>query len=310
MGHVRLHGSLGGRTPHTGYTDAHNLFLPPRVNDDCIQNYPMKRTYLKNLANRIETTFLNLFYTTTSNVMASRIEDYILYQRIKSVPGWLNEVTAHRTIDILTWQEESDIAGNLLEIGVFCGRYFSILLNSGRRTGSTVLGIDTFQFVSQEQVISTISSLFGDDVGQFTLWNGDSSRIQAGEIIHEIGRPRFVSIDGAHDFESVFQDLVLVDQILSPDGIVAADDALNPLTLGVNQAINVFLSTPRNMVPVAYIANKLFLSHRSRADDYRQAIEALIIAADDPQSANFRKQMTNGRHHIEQIFWGHKVLIS
>jgi hypothetical protein len=216
--------------------------------------------------------------------MPSKDDDYKLYERISNVPGWLNLVTAHRTIDILRWQLGNGITGSLMEIGIYCGRYFSILLNNAKASGSPVLGMDTFQFVSETRVLSEIAGIFGDKIGDVRLWKGDSSRIGAAKIIAEIGNPRFVSVDGAHDYENVFRDLVLADEIISADGLVAADDALNPMTLGVNQAVNVFLSTPRNLVPVAYVSNKLFMAHRSRAADYRLAFEVAISGGDEPES--------------------------
>lgn len=243
--------------------------------------------------------------------MARNENDYELYTKIEAVQGWLHKVTAHRTIDILAWQVENGIAGNLMEIGVFCGRYFSILVNSAKSANNKVLGMDTFQFAPQQRVVDELDNIFGKGINEYyELWEGYSTRIDTHRIVNAIGYPRFISVDGAHDYENVYRDLVLVEQIISPDGIIAADDFLNPLTLGVNQAINAFLSTPRAVVPVAYISNKLFLAHRSRADDYRVAIEAMILEADDPQSANFREQIKHGRHHVEQDYWGHKVLIS
>jgi hypothetical protein len=243
--------------------------------------------------------------------MTKRTAEYEICTKVEAIPGWLHTVTARRTIDILAWQGDVGIEGNLMEIGVYCGRYFSILLDSAQARGNTVLGVDTFQFAPVERVAEEMRKALGEDAASsYELWQGDSSRISAGEILARIGRPRFISIDGAHDFASVYHDMQLAETVLSADGVIAADDFLNPLTLGVNQAINQFLSTPRVVVPVAYIANKLFLAHRSRADEYRRAIEEMIMKADDPESVNFREQIKHGRHHIEQFFHGHAVLIS
>jgi hypothetical protein len=123
------------------------------------------------------------------------------------------------------------------------------------------------------------------------------------------GKCRFISIDGAHDYETVFRDLILCEQVLGSGGIIAADNFLNPVAMGVNQAINAFLSQPRAVVPVAYTANKLFLAHRVRAEEYRTVIEEIFETGDEPFAAHFRKQRTHGRHHIEQMFHGSRVLL-
>lgn len=236
---------------------------------------------------------------------------YPIYAGIQEIAGWLNPVTGKRSIDILNWQAEQGIEGDLFEIGVFCGKYFAILLDNALRHGSHVLGVDTFEFSDQARVHSEMTGLFGQDVSaHYTLWQKPSSALSEAEVIERIGRPRFISIDGAHDVDNVYRDLTLCERLISADGVIAVDDFLNPLTLGVNQAVNLFLSTPRAVVPVAYIANKLFLAHAARAEDYRAAFEAAIASGAEPPSENFRKMRKKGRAHVEQPLFGHKVILS
>lgn len=241
----------------------------------------------------------------------SNLEDYSLYfEKLKGIPGWLEDSAAVRTIDILNWQLDNGIDGALLEIGVFQGLYFSILANSAIKSDSTLMGVDDFRWTDLSQVEILMKKLFGDNsLHKIVLVQSDSSRLNAKEIIETIKRPRFVSIDGAHNFENVYLDLILAEEILSKDGLISADDFLNPLTIGVNQAINLFLSVPRNVVPVAYISNKLFLSHRSRASDYRAAFESHLVNSPDDQALDFKKRVNLGLNHIEQDFYGNKILI-
>lgn len=236
--------------------------------------------------------------------------DYSLYESVESTPGWLYKVTALRTIDILDWQVSNGISGNLLEIGVYCGKYFTLLVDSAIKGHGHAYGIDTFQFSSPDQVATFLHiGHKGKEDNKHTLWTDQSTRVPATRIASEAGPLRFISIDGAHDYENVYRDLVLCDQIVSVDGLIAADDFLNPVAIGVNQAVNKFLSEPRAVVPVAYTANKLFLAHRSRQDDYRKAFEAMFMAGEDSECDNFRTQIAHGRHHVEQDFYGHKILI-
>ncbi|MFK7751616.1 MAG: class I SAM-dependent methyltransferase [Sedimentitalea sp.] len=233
------------------------------------------------------------------------------YQKIEAIQGWLDPTAGQRTIDILNWQCSAGIKGDLFEIGVFCGKYFAILLDSALRNGDKVLGVDTFEFAPPERVKTELQTVFGKDVSDhIQLWQRPSSTLQDRHLRNTIGLPRFISIDGAHDYENVFRDLVLCDRIIAPRGLIAVDDFLNPMTLGVNQAVGAFFAQPRNVVPVAYISNKLFLAHCSSHDAYRKAFEHIIVNADDKRSEIFRARLKNGRNHIEQPFFGHMVLLS
>lgn len=237
-------------------------------------------------------------------------KNYDIYESVEKINGWLNKPAAYATFDILDWQGDQGITGAILEIGVFCGKYFSVLFDSALKQGSPILGIDTFQYAPEDRVIEELSQIFGSQSrDKIKLLKATSSEVSASDILNLIGSCRFVSVDGSHDFEDVYLDLLLAEKITSTAGLVAVDDFLNPLTLGVNQAVNLFLSQPRYLEPVAFTANKLFLSHRAKAGQYRQAFEEIFEAGEEPFEISFRKKRKQGRHHIEQSFHGSKVLI-
>jgi hypothetical protein len=78
-----------------------------------------------------------------TTIMADRFDqdDRIFLKEIVDViPGWLIDYTALRTMDILRFQEQCRLDGSILEIGVFAGRYFSILLRSAQKLNSTIIG--------------------------------------------------------------------------------------------------------------------------------------------------------------------------
>ena len=58
---------------------------------------------------------------------------------VYNIPGWLLDYTALATMEILKFQEQTEISGSLFEIGVFAGRYFSILLRSALNSDSTIV---------------------------------------------------------------------------------------------------------------------------------------------------------------------------
>lgn len=240
----------------------------------------------------------------------ARQTNHDLVDKVNKIAGWLNRPAALRTVDILNWQKARGINGAVLEIGVFCGKYFSLLVASAADGGEQALGIDTFQYAPASRVEAELKKVFGDAAsGHVTLWERYSSSVTAQDIVTAIGKPRFISVDGAHDYPSVYRDLVLCEEVLDQSGLVAVDDFLNPLAIGVNQAVNHFLSVPRRLVPVAYIANKLFMAHCSIDADYRIAFEDIMAAGEDPFAEKFRARAESGRHHIEQDFYGHKVIL-
>jgi hypothetical protein len=228
-------------------------------------------------------------------------------EHVKRIPGWLEDYAALRTMNLLDWQGQQSIKGALFEIGVFAGRHLSLMLRSAIQQNDRIFGLDTFQWVSQEQVREYLAPIDG----RTEFIDGMSTSFTASEILSILGeKPRFISIDGSHECEDVFWDLSIAEQIIAPKGVISADDFLNPLTMGVNEAINKFFMTPRNLSPFAYTSNKLFLCRPAMAATYRSTFEQFVLDDQrEPQSAAFRERATHGRHHVEQDLWGRKVLV-
>lgn len=229
---------------------------------------------------------------------------------VARIPGWLEEYTAFRTMDILSWQQQFT-TGPLLEIGVFAGRYFSLLMRSASATGDIALGIDTFQYCNLSDVVGHHLKPLGNIEGIAVFHTGPSTELNGDEVIAMMGgkKPRFISVDGSHELQDVYSDLRLAEEILSAKGIVAVDDYLNPLTLGVNQAVNLFFAQPRNVAPFAYIRNKLFLARLLHAEGSRAFLEDRIGSLSDDLSKQWVKNGIANRNQIETTLFGHKTLI-
>jgi len=90
---------------------------------------------------------------------------------------------------------------------------------------------------------------------------GRSDDLSTAEYIERIeSKPRFISIDGSHMARDVLFDLNLAAEITSEAGIVAVDDFLNPMTLGVNEATARFMldGNKDRLSPFCFCANKLY----------------------------------------------------
>jgi acyl carrier protein phosphodiesterase len=247
------------------------------------------------------------------NAMASTpAEHYDFYHRtVCNIPGWLHQGTAIRTMDILEFQEDRGIVGSVLEIGVLCGRYFSILLRSAARASSRALGIDIFYDHPIAKVWQHLEPALDGNRANVHLLQAYSTDLDANALLSQlVDRARFISVDGSHERDDVFWDLGLAEQVITPGGIVAVDDFINPVTLGVNEAVHLFFAQPRRLVPWAYIENKLFLCQSQWSHQYRQMLEDKMMHDDVVRHSKvFQEHVKIGRGLVEQRLWGKPLLI-
>jgi hypothetical protein len=229
---------------------------------------------------------------------------------VHGIPGWLVDYTALTTMDILKFQKQTGISGSIFEIGVYAGRYFAILLRSALKSNSVIVGLDTFQYIDQDRVLAFLS-LVSADYDKTFLIKGSSREWNASDLVTKLGDPaRFISIDGSHDKSDVLWDLKLAEELTSKEGVVAVDDFLNPTTLGVNEAVNQFFLQPRNLVPWAYLPNKLFLTRPAWACRYKAFLEEAVLRDETRLESNrFRENLQKGREHVEVTLFSEKILI-
>jgi len=240
-----------------------------------------------------------------------------LTEVVNPMVGWLDMYAAARTTDLLDFQVEQAVRGPLVEIGLYYGKYFAVLMRSSLLTGDRLLGLDTFDYVPYEKFQADFREKVQLDhfesqtrpniryiKGRSTDYDGP------GFLAVTDAAPRFISIDGSHDFEDVYWDLRIADQILGARGIVAADDFLNHACLGVNEAINRVLASTPSLVPFAYICNKLFCCRPAFADWYKDGLEQTIMADIPNHKSDYFKKYAKSVHRkqVETIYFGRKVL--
>ncbi|TAD86641.1 MAG: class I SAM-dependent methyltransferase [Alphaproteobacteria bacterium] len=240
---------------------------------------------------------------------------------VANITGWLDPYAALRTIDLLNHQENQDIKGSLLEIGIFKGKYFSLLVRSAARTSECVVGLDTFDYVDKNTFQEQFAQRFSPDSLAAVAPSGlnlklveSASSSMSATSLRQIlaSEARFISIDGSHEYDDVMLDLRLADDILGPGGIIAADDYLNPISLGVTAAIDRFIDTNHTIVPFAYVSNKLFLCRSAWADRYRSVLHDAILAdngTEEPKSAAYQNNFNAGAwRNIEARYRGFRIL--
>jgi len=150
------------------------------------------------------------------------------YMRIR---GMSSRFSAAICGHLLRHQSARGIAGDLLEIGTFEGRFFvamALLLGASEHA----LGIDVFTWPSPavyDHLLENCAAAGLPDAS-YTAWKVDTRTIAAADLRAKLpaGRARFVHIDGEHIPECLHNDLELAHAVLHPDGVIALDDMLHP----------------------------------------------------------------------------------
>lgn len=226
---------------------------------------------------------------------------------VDPIQGWLYPFAAIRTLDLLEWQENHEVTGSVFEIGVFCGKYFSTLLHSANNTNSPAAGLDTFEHVPPNQVIDLLGRN-GANSDRIKFLEGKSTDFSVDQMKDALGGvpARFISVDGSHEKADVSYDLRASDELLADRGIIAADDFLNCLCMGVTEAVIDHLRASKTLVPFAYIPNKLLMCRPGMADHYT---EILIDAnANDPFDSIGERLVNTERKNLFTTLAGRPVL--
>lgn len=221
--------------------------------------------------------------------------------------GWLIRYAAMATMGLLDYQDSQGTRGVLFEIGVCAGRYFSVLMRSGHRSGDPVIGLDPFLWIDE----ATVNDRLHANVpgAPYRFINAYSTAYTARTLLDEFDGKlaRFISVDGSHEASDVLWDLRLTEEILHPDGFVAVDDFFNPVAIGVNEGVHRFFNNPRALVPFAMFSNKLFLCRPHKLESFKKAIAEY---AESDQSEDrprfFIEHRNRGDKAIEQTLWGTK----
>lgn len=233
---------------------------------------------------------------------------------LPSISGWLGDPAALFTFALLEHLEVTGCAGPSLEIGVWKGKYLSVLYEHARRTegSKAVFGVDIFSLVPPREVEENIRAACSE-AANLMLRKKSSAEMAPQELLEWAGAPfRFISVDGDHEPDGVYHDMVLANAILAQGGIVAIDDFLNPMAIGVvDGALRYFHTTPSaDMAPVAFCSNKLFLCRRQNVEAYKAAIERFIDANQQvPMFADFVKRREQGRHWVDFKFLSGRVFV-
>jgi len=203
------------------------------------------------------------------------------------VKGWLTPGAIQAIVSLSVEQRMAGVSGGVAEIGVHHGRLFILLYLLGA-AGEPAVAVDLFS----RQDLNSDRSGAGDlerfkknlkrhaDTDRLIVYEGDSMELDCQRLI-ELGggRLRMISIDGGHSPEVTAHDLYVSEGALANGGVIILDDCFNEAWPGVVDGVKQHFSSPASIVPFGIGAGKTFFCHRSFAQRYAAALQAMSSKA-------------------------------
>jgi hypothetical protein len=167
------------------------------------------------------------------------------YQKrdIARIEGYLTPRDAMYLAFVDDVQRANNISGDLLDIGVWRGRVTLLLANMAR-SNEKVFAVDLFDLRDPSHKQYNDPAVFQNNLLELGLVDKVQT-IRAhtvtdrSAIVKAIGdsRPRFIYIDGGHDYDTCRNDVALALDIVSSQGVVVCNDYLSLLHPAVTEAV-------------------------------------------------------------------------
>lgn len=209
---------------------------------------------------------------------------------IESVDGWLSPAATEISHVLLDYQYEVGTVGGVLELGVYKGKYLSVLAALTASTPTPVVGVDAFlarvgepledrwRDHAIEEIYRVIDEIAGSTHRLIILSQYTQTVDPVSLLGHSPHGFRFVSVDASHEADDVCHDLRLARSVLAEGGVVALDDAFNPATPGVSEGLCTYFlkdDTPE-LAPFAIGGGKLFLADPAWREDLYVACKSAL----------------------------------
>lgn len=192
----------------------------------------------------------------------------------EQVEGACSAFNLHVTARFNQLQADRGVKGDLAEIGVYHGRFFT-LLGLLAAADELAVAIDVFEELPNYDDgggwsrLDIVRDNFVTHTGKAADQNAalivaDSMMLRADQIRARLKSSgiRMFSIDGAHSHFHTVHDLRLAEELVVPGGIVIVDDILNGGWPGVFEGVARYflLSAERRLFPLMIGGNKLWLT--------------------------------------------------
>lgn len=188
--------------------------------------------------------------------------------------GMLNKsaaVTAASALTIigqdLGWENRA-----FLEIGVFKGKFFSLVEHATRGTDFRLIGVDPFELPGQsrERVLESFVES-GMEMNRICMHEGYSTDVHAIQNLIGDRLLTLCHVDGSHKEDDVYKDFHTINGLASNDAIVIGDDFWNKSQLGVTTAIFRFVIEDKiDLKPFMISNTKIYLCRERYAAEYKE----------------------------------------
>jgi hypothetical protein len=182
------------------------------------------------------------------------------------IPGWLAPNACYTTECLILSQKDLGVTGTNVEIGVWRGKYLALICACSPERPA--FGFDVLLHNQLDDILATVKNVSPETSLQIHRINSFDISPEAFSQFFTESKIAFASVDGSHEAEGVHKDLFLIEQNLAKGGIIAIDDYLNPLTMGVTEGVTLYLQNS-TLMPICYSANKLFVTTHGWADLYQ-----------------------------------------
>jgi len=202
-------------------------------------------------------------------ISATNYRDY--RSQVDEIVGWVDPGFFSTLEQIEDMLRQHAITGPVAEIGVHCGKLLlAMALVSGDRP--QVLAVDNFENgqVIRQQLEANIARFY--DPALVSIVEADSMQTSGAGLLEKLPqRAKYFSVDGYHQAEFVFNDLMIAQDVICGGGVVIVDDYLSPAWIGVMDAVFELCRTPgRKIAPFAFGENKLLLTTLLQREAYFQ----------------------------------------
>ncbi len=191
---------------------------------------------------------------------------------LDTIEGWLAEPALHITNWLVRLQLARSAVTGVLELGVHHGRYLALMTAAHAGAQVPVVGVDAllqgdstrlteeYRGLAIANVCRNVRAIAGDQaevemIGSYTR-DLDLETVRA---MCPAGFS-FISVDAGHERADAALDLDIAVALAAPGAVIAIDDAFNPRTPGVNEALARHLAREGTggLLPFASGGNKLF----------------------------------------------------
>ena len=217
-----------------------------------------------------------------------------VWKTINEIPGWLAPSAADLSYRLIQTDHFRQLAGALVEIGVFKGKYLALIAHAAEGQGRKMIGIDGFfggyQRPLEPRWVESARAEMTGNIGKVCASQGveivhaNSESLSPTAFAALVQEPcAFLSIDAGHDAHEVYNDFRISSGLLAAGGIIAADDVFNPRVPGVAEGFFRYLGSTegRMLAPFASCGNKLFLSTRDFHAHYVESCREMMQDATD-----------------------------